>query len=87
MECSPLCSISWSKNNTVINNSSEYQIIEKVKLRDYTTNTLSHVESDLVFNISDWEGGLVPERDSAQYSCTSSENKEGPGVTSSTLFR
>ena len=87
MECSPLCSISWSKNNTVIKNSSEYQIIEKVKLRDYTTNTLSHVESDLVFNISDWEGGLVPERDSAQYSCTSSENKEGPGVTSSTLFR
>ena len=75
------------KNSTLIKNSSEYQIIERVKLRDYTTNTLSHVESELVFNISDWEGGLVPERDTAQYSCTSSENKEGPGVSSSTLFR
>jgi len=87
VECSPLCSIRWSKNSSLIKNSSEYQIIERIKLRDYTTNTLSHVESELVFNISDWEGGLVPGRDTAQYACTSSENKEGPGVSSSTLFR
>ena len=87
VECSPLCSISWTKNNTTISNSTEYQIFERVKLRDYTTNTLSHVESELVFNITSWTGGLVPERDKAQYTCTSSDNKEGPGVISSTIFR
>ena len=43
VECSPLCSIKWFKNNSIIENSTQYQINEKIKLRDYTTNTLSHV--------------------------------------------
>ena len=61
---------------------------ETVKLKDYRTNTLSHVESHLVFNIPSWVGGsLVPERDTNLYTCSSSNNSEGPGVNSTTLFR
>ena len=59
-----------------------------MKLKDYRTNTLSHVESHLVFNIPSWEGGsLVPGRDTNLYTCSSSSNSEGPGVNSTTLFR
>ena len=61
---------------------------ETVKLKDYRTNTLSHVESHLIFNIPSWEGGsLVPGRDTNLYTCSSSSNSEGPGVNSTTLFR
>ena len=78
VECSPLCTISWLRNNQIIlngstitnnninvtsNNSSNinsnsnnslnslnsstttYTIVERVKLADYTTNTLSQVSS------------------------------------------
>ena len=59
-----------------------------MKLKDYRTNTLSHVESHLIFNIPSWEGGsLVPGRDTNLYTCSSSSNREGPGVNSTTLFR
>ena len=59
-----------------------------MKLKDYRTNTLSHVESHLIFNIAGWEGGsLEPDRDTNLYTCSSSSNREGPGVNSTTLFR
>ena len=59
-----------------------------MKLKDYRTNTLSHVESHLIFNIPRWAGAsLVPERDTKLYTCSSSSNTEGPGVNSTTLFR
>ena len=57
-------------------------------MKDYRTNTLSHVESHLLFNIPSWVGGsLVPDRDTGLYTCSSSSNSEGPGVNSTTLFR
>ena len=66
----------------------DLQIVDKIKLRDYTTNTLSHVVSELVFNIDTWEGGtLQPDTDTAHYTCASDNNREGPGVNSTTLFR
>jgi hypothetical protein len=61
--------------------------------QDNMSQYLSHdwmiqVESQLVMNISGWEGGkLDPERDTANYTCGSSDNSEGPGVNSSTVFR
>ena len=85
VECSPLCSITWYMNNSLLTNSSRYKILERVKLRDYRTNTLSHVVSDLV-----WEGGgagLDPSRDTNLFTCSSSANSQGPGVNSTTLFR
>ena len=57
-------------------------------MKDYRTNTLSHVESHLIFNIAGWAGGsLEPDRDTNLYTCSSSSNREGPGVNSTTLFR
>ena len=85
VECSPLCSISWYRNNSLLSNSSQYQVVETVRLRDYTTNTLSHVVSELV-----WVGGgagLLPSRHTNLYTCSSSANSQGPGVNSTTLFR
>ena len=85
VECSPLCSISWYRNNSLLSNSSQYQVVETVRLRDYTTNTLSHVVSELV-----WVGGgagLLPSRHTNLYTCSSSSNSQGPGVNSTTLFR
>ena len=64
------------------------QVVERIKLRDYTTNTLSHVVSELVMRVGEWPGGaLEPHRDTATYTCASEANREGPGVNSSTLFR
>ena len=47
------------KNGTEIKNSSDYVIKHSVHLPDYTTNTLSYVQSSLLLNISAWENGLV----------------------------
>ena len=64
------------------------QVVERIKLRDYTTNTLSHVLSELVMRVGEWPGGaLEPHRDTATYTCASSDNREGPGVNSTTTFR
>ena len=103
VECSPLCSVSWYRNNSLLSNSTQYQVLqlqlttshycdvqirEAVKLKDYRTNTLSHVESHLTFNIPSWAGGsLVPGRDTNLYTCSSSGNREGPGVNTTTTFR
>ena len=66
----------------------KWQVVERIKLRDYTTNTLSHVVSELVMRVGEWAGGaLEPHRDTATYTCVSQPNREGPGVNSSTLFR
>ena len=49
---------------------------------------MSHVSSELVMKVGEWEGGaLEPHRDTATYTCASEANREGPGVNSSTLFR
>ena len=44
--------------------------------------------SELILNIDTWQGGrLQPHVDTARYTCASSNNREGPGVNSTTLFR
>jgi hypothetical protein len=49
VECSPLCSISWLREGELIlNGSANYSILERVKLADYATNTLSQVVLSLL---------------------------------------
>ena len=71
VECSPLCSIRWYRNSSLLSNSIQYQVqqlpamiatlphpdvqmVEAVRLKDYRTNTLSSVESHLIFSIPRW---------------------------------
>ena len=58
------------------------QVEERVLLRDYATNTLSHVLGTLVFSLAQEQA-----RETATYTCASSDNREGPGVNSTTTFR
>ena len=58
------------------------QVEERVLLRDYSTNTLSHVLGTLVFSLAQEQA-----RHTATYTCASSGNREGPGVNSTTTFR
>ena len=58
------------------------QVEERVLLRDYSTNTLSHVLGTLVFSLAQEQA-----RHTATYTCASSANREGPGVNSTTTFR
>ena len=58
------------------------QVEERMLLRDYATNTLSHVLGTLVFSLAQEQA-----RETATYTCASSDNREGPGVNSTTTFR
>ncbi len=55
---------------------------------DVAMNDFESVESVLTWHVSAWPGGKLDRVvDSANYTCQSTANSAGPGVTSTTLFK
>ncbi|XP_046675860.1 hemicentin-2-like isoform X7 [Homalodisca vitripennis] len=89
VECSPLCTISWSKNGRPIDKAmnNRYDIREVVERANPTANIFESVRSTLIWNMAAWPGNQLDRMsDNANYSCHSSGNIVGSGVNSTTTF-
>ncbi|XP_043230345.1 hemicentin-1-like isoform X2 [Amphibalanus amphitrite] len=88
VECSPLCSLQWLRNDEVISASNPLYSIKTSTLDpDPRTNDLESVVSTLTWNMSAWPGQMLDRvKDNANYTCRSSSNVVGPGVSSTTFF-
>ncbi|XP_074603560.1 B-cell receptor CD22-like isoform X2 [Brevipalpus obovatus] len=85
VECEPICSISWYRNNVLINNSSrEFIIKETQHPPESEANIFLSIVSTLTWNMT------VPlDKYSNPYeiSCSSTGNMVGTGVSSSMMFQ
>ncbi|CRK99567.1 CLUMA_CG012880, isoform B [Clunio marinus] len=88
VECVPECSIFWFRDGNLIdNNNPRYYIKKTMMPADTYTGDFESVLSELYFNISAWPNHrLDSSKDSANYSCSSSNNSVGLGVRSVTSF-
>jgi hypothetical protein len=87
VECSPLCRIIWQKNGMTLDDSDLYHIHSRVLPQDPMTNDFQSIVSTLAWNMSNWPGGQLDRlHDNANYSCHSTGNNIGIGVSSSTYF-
>lgn len=89
VECSPLCTISWSKNGRPIDKglTNRYDVRELVERSNPTANIFESVRSTLIWNMAAWPGSQLDRMiDNANYSCHSSGNIVGTGVNSTTTF-
>nr|XP_027199908.1 hemicentin-1-like isoform X1 [Dermatophagoides pteronyssinus] len=91
VECFPLCSLHWYRNDQPIDNStrSEYRIIEEQLPEEFLLNRFPGIESTLTWNISkSGRSKLDRVRDSGTtFSCVSSGNLVGPSVRSDSRFQ
>ncbi|XP_055703740.1 hemicentin-2 isoform X6 [Phlebotomus papatasi] len=88
VECIPRCNISWFKDGVGIEEFNErYEVSNKYMEADPSTGDFESTSSTLHFNMSAWpDEKLDIFRDSANYSCVSSNNSVGVGVRSATYF-
>ena len=88
VECSPLCRIIWQKNGVTLDDSDIYHIHSHVLPEDPMTNDFQSIVSTLTWNMSNWPSGQLDRlHDNANYSCHSTGNNIGIGVSSSTYFK
>ena len=89
VECSPLCDILWLKDGVPITDNSDYFTIRTRQVPpNYSKNDFESVKSMLVWNLENWpQGRLNRKEDNTNYSCKSSSNGVGQGVSSATHFR
>ncbi|XP_045123892.1 uncharacterized protein LOC123511891 isoform X6 [Portunus trituberculatus] len=88
VECSPLCSIEWLKNDMPLLNDTHYSISTRRLPPDSSSGDLESVSSELTWQMDRWPGGMLDrDLDNANYTCNSSENDAGPGVISHTFFK
>uniref|UniRef100_A0A2P2I4X8 Neural cell adhesion molecule 1-like n=1 Tax=Hirondellea gigas TaxID=1518452 RepID=A0A2P2I4X8_9CRUS len=88
VECSPLCSITWRKNGLPLQNSTHYKVISSVKNPDPSSGDLESVMSVLEWRMDKWPNReLDREKDNSNYTCVSSSNSAGTGVSSNAYFR
>ncbi|XP_035226705.1 hemicentin-1-like [Stegodyphus dumicola] len=87
VECEPLCEIFWMKDGLKVTNSELYIIRNRVLPEDHLNNYFRSISSSLQFNMTAWPGRrLERDRDRANYTCFSTPNDVGDGVSSSMLF-
>ncbi|GAB0099475.1 Immunoglobulin [Sergentomyia squamirostris] len=88
VECVPRCNISWFKDGMGIEEFSDrYYVRDSYLPADPSTGDFESTLSILHFNMSAWpDEKLDIFRDSANYSCVSSNNSIGGGVRSATYF-
>ena len=89
VECSPLCDILWLKDGVPITDNSDYFSIRTRQVPpNYSKNDFESVKSMLVWNLENWpQGKLSRSEDNSNFTCKSSSNGIGPGVSSATHFR
>ena len=89
VECSPLCDILWLKDGVPITDNSDYFTIRTRQVPpNYSKNDFESVKSVLAWNLENWpQGRLSRSEDNSNFTCKTSSNGIGPGVTSSTHFR
>ncbi|KAL7033530.1 hypothetical protein ACKWTF_007630 [Chironomus riparius] len=88
IECVPKCSIYWFLDGEEISNLNERYFINETSIAaDTSTGDFESVLSELHFNLSAWSNKrLNILKDSANYTCSSSNNSVGLGVRSVTSF-
>ena len=89
VECSPLCDILWLKDGVPISENSDFfSIITREQPPNYSKNDFESVKSVLAWNLSNWpRGRLSRSEDNSNFTCKTSSNGIGPGISSSTHFR
>ncbi|GBM67422.1 B-cell receptor CD22 [Araneus ventricosus] len=87
VECEPLCEIMWTKDGERVTNSELFIVRNRIVPEDILHNRFRSVTSTLQFNMTAWPGRrLERDRDRANYTCMSTPNMVGDGVSSSMLF-
>ncbi|XP_046442909.1 hemicentin-1-like isoform X6 [Daphnia pulex] len=87
VECYPLCQIDWFRNGLPIRESPMYTIVDSFVPENVKFNQHQSVKSTLSFNMRMWsQAKLDPIVDTANYTCTSTDNVVGDGVSSTTFF-
>ncbi|XP_023228878.1 hemicentin-1-like, partial [Centruroides sculpturatus] len=88
VECFPMCKIEWLKNGASLKDSKMYIIKSTEHPEEVEKNTFPSMVSTLTWNLAAWPGGVLDrELDNAYYTCTSSGNDVGHGVSTATYFR
>lgn len=87
VECDPICDIEWFKNDKSIMDSDLYIINREILPEEEENGYFSSVISVLRWNMTAWPGGkLERERDTANYTCQSTDNEVGEEVQSTMQF-
>lgn len=87
VECEPLCEIRWMRDGDPISNSELYIVRNKIIPEDVINNKFRSVISYLQFNMTAWPGRrLERDRDRANYTCYTTGNSVGDGISSTMLF-
>jgi len=87
VECFPLCEIVWLKNGLPIGESELYSIKTSTLPPDQTKSDFESVLSTLIWNLTAWPNGQLDRmHDNANYTCQSTSNSVGAGVSSTTHF-
>lgn len=88
VECSPLCAIAWYKDDLPLDNDTHYVITTSVMEPDPSSGDLESVKSVVTWQMDRWPDGMLDrDQDNSNFTCTSTANTAGPGVTSHTYFR
>ncbi|XP_035702981.1 uncharacterized protein LOC110843952 isoform X2 [Folsomia candida] len=87
VECFPLCEIVWLKNGLPIGETELYSIKTTTLPPDQTKSDFESVLSTLFWNLTAWPNGQLDRQlDNANYTCQSTSNSVGAGVSSTTHF-
>ncbi|ODM99879.1 Hemicentin-1 [Orchesella cincta] len=88
VECFPLCEIVWLKNGLPLGESDFYSIKTSTLPPDPAKSDFESVLSTLTWNLTAWPNGQLDRlHDNANYTCQSTSNSVGAGVSSTTYFR
>ncbi|XP_045036805.1 hemicentin-1-like isoform X2 [Daphnia magna] len=86
-ECYPLCQIDWFRNGIPIRESPMYTVVDSFVPENIKFNQHQSVKSSLSFNMRMWsQAKLDPIADTANYTCITTDNVVGDGVSSTTFF-
>lgn len=87
VECDPPCGVQWMKNDELIQNTDLYLVRNHRNPPNAVKNLFESITSTLQFQMSAWpDRRLKRDRDRANYTCFSTDNIVGEGVSSTTLF-
>lgn len=86
VECYPLCEIVWLNDGLPLSDSEYYSIKTTTLPPDQTRSDFESVLSTLIWNLTAWPNGLDRHRDNTNYTCQSTSNSVGAGVSSTTHF-